>query len=72
MRFIKVSIFALTLTAMAVILSAQFGKTMATSAGVGTNSCTTVGGRELPVYCVETNQKVVAISFDAAWGNYYL
>ena len=69
MRFIKVSIFALTLTAMAVILSAQFGKTMATSAGVGTNSCTTVGGRELPVYCVETNQKVVAISFDAAWGN---
>lgn len=28
-----------------------------------------VGGRELPIYCVETDQKQVALSFDAAWGN---
>lgn len=28
-----------------------------------------VGGRELPIYCVDTQQKVVALSFDAAWGN---
>lgn len=28
-----------------------------------------VGGRELPIYCVETDQKKVALSFDAAWGN---
>lgn len=69
MRFIKISIFALALTAVGLILSAQVEKTMATSAGVGTNSCTTVGERELPVYCVETDKKVVAISFDAAWGN---
>ena len=25
--------------------------------------------RELPVYCVQQNEKLVAISFDAAWGN---
>ena len=24
--------------------------------------------RKLPIYCVETNEKRVAISFDAAWG----
>ena len=26
-------------------------------------------GRELPIYCVETPKKQVALSFDAAWGN---
>ena len=25
--------------------------------------------REIPIYCVDTNEKKVAISFDAAWGN---
>lgn len=29
----------------------------------------TVGGMELPIYCVETDKKQVALSFDAAWGN---
>lgn len=28
-----------------------------------------VNGRELPVYCVDTNEKKIALSFDAAWGN---
>lgn len=28
-----------------------------------------VNGRELPIYCVETDEKKVALSFDAAWGN---
>lgn len=27
------------------------------------------GGRELPIYSVETDKKQVALSFDAAWGN---
>lgn len=27
------------------------------------------GGRKLPIYCVETDEKVIALSFDAAWGN---
>ena len=28
-----------------------------------------VGDRQLPIYCVETDKKVVVLSFDAAWGN---
>ncbi len=28
-----------------------------------------VNGRELPIYSVETDEKKVALSFDAAWGN---
>lgn len=28
-----------------------------------------VNGRELPIYSVETEEKKVALSFDAAWGN---
>lgn len=34
-----------------------------------TSSSSTVNGRELPIYCVQTDQKKVALSFDAAWGN---
>lgn len=29
----------------------------------------TVNGRELPIYCVETDKPMIALSFDAAWGN---
>ena len=28
-----------------------------------------VNGKELPIYCVQTDEKKVALSFDAAWGN---
>lgn len=28
-----------------------------------------VGNRELPIYCVKTDKKQIALSFDAAWGN---
>lgn len=69
MRYAKICIFALVLAAIAGIISGHVEKTVFVSAGVGNNSCTTVGERELPVYCVETNENVVAISFDAAWGN---
>ncbi len=31
-----------------------------------------VNGRELPIYCVETDKKQIALSFDAAWGGGYL
>lgn len=27
------------------------------------------GDRQLPIYCVQRDQKMVAISFDAAWGD---
>lgn len=39
---------------------------------VAKNSVTvsnSVNGRQLPIYCVETEKKQVALSFDAAWGN---
>ena len=29
----------------------------------------TVGNKELPIYCVDTQEKKIALSFDAAWGN---
>lgn len=29
----------------------------------------TVGERELPIYCVETEEKKVALTFDAAWAD---
>ena len=29
----------------------------------------TINGRELPIYCVDTQEKKVALTFDAAWGN---
>lgn len=29
----------------------------------------TVNGRELPIYCVETQEPKIALTFDAAWGN---
>lgn len=31
-------------------------------------SSATVGDRELPIYCVDTTENKVALSFDAAWG----
>ncbi len=34
-------------------------------AAVGVSATT----RQLPIYCVQRDQKVVSISFDAAWGN---
>ncbi len=33
------------------------------------NVSNTVNGKELPIYCVDTEEKKVALSFDAAWGN---
>lgn len=31
-------------------------------------SSSTVGDRELPIYCVDTTEKKIGLSFDAAWG----
>ena len=28
-----------------------------------------VGGRALPIYCVQTEEPKIALTFDAAWGN---
>ncbi len=38
-------------------------------AGIGSAVTFAQNERKLPIYCVETDKKQVAISFDAAWGN---
>ncbi len=39
------------------------------AAGANVTVSNSVDGRELPIYCVETQEKKIALSFDAAWGN---
>ena len=61
--FVPVIVFGLLVVAS---LSVMFWK------DVGEKVITvssTVDGRELPIYCVETEKPQIAISFDAAWGN---
>ncbi len=37
--------------------------------GENVSVSSSVNGRELPIYCVDTDEKKIALSFDAAWGN---
>lgn len=37
--------------------------------GIFTASSSAVNGRELPIYCVQTDEPKIALTFDAAWGN---
>lgn len=48
--------------ALSLVIAAAFAAVC--SVGVMANS-----NRKLPIYCVETEEKKIAISFDAAWGN---
>jgi hypothetical protein len=57
---IKNVILLAALFACVIFLSNEVTNAIATSA--------TVGDRELPIYCVDTDEKKVALSFDAAWG----
>lgn len=52
---------------VSVFVIVLFGLTLGASKAVTVSS--TVNGRELPIYSVETPDKKVALSFDAAWGN---
>lgn len=54
---------ALALAALAII---RGGYTVVSENVTTSNS---VNGKELPIYCVETDEKKIALSFDAAWGN---
>ena len=40
-----------------------------TIAVVGSVRVFAQSNKRLPIYCVETEEKKIAISFDAAWGN---
>lgn len=56
----------LTIMALAVILGTC---AVIEEKGVSIFSSNTVGDRELPVYCVDTTENKIALSFDAAWDN---
>lgn len=47
------------------LLIAAAGGYLSQNISVSSNT----SGRELPIYCVDTEEKKVALSFDAAWGN---
>lgn len=57
-------LFAVALFACLVFVSYRATSAVVTSA--------TYGDRELPIYCVDTTEKKVALSFDAAWGRMLL
>lgn len=47
-----------------------FGFVFTLSSGVSEKVMAVIAaGRKLPIYCVETEEPVVALTFDAAWGN---
>ena len=52
-------------TAVCLCLAAAMFYVVNFPAAVGASTTT----RQLPIYCVQRDQKLVAISFDAAWGN---
>ena len=52
-------------TAVCLCLAATMFYIVNFPAAVGASATT----RQLPIYCVQRDQKLVAISFDAAWGN---
>lgn len=62
-KYVKEAIFC----TMALFVVAAIGKYAYTSGNITVSN--SIDGRELPIYCVETNEKNVALSFDAAWGN---
>ena len=62
--FSTTKIIQITIVSMLVLISAFYSYTQKDAA----LSVFLVEKRELPIYSVETNEKKVAISFDAAWG----
>lgn len=54
------------------IFSMVFGATLVYSKGMGNHILSVMNkDRLLPIYCVDTEEKKVAISFDAAWGDQF-
>ena len=53
-------------------LVVTFFAVLAFCIGIGTlktNSVFKVGNREIPIYCVETDDNKVALTFNCAWGD---
>lgn len=55
-------------TAALFLLLVICGIILSRTEGVLVETSSTYNGRELPIYCVETAENKIALSFDAAWG----
>lgn len=62
--FLKTGLAILTCIIVLVSAIVYLPKILPTAAGTQN-----VQAKKLPIYCVETEEKKIAISFDAAWGN---
>ena len=59
--FVKIGIIVLTILAM-IGLGIKFIPEAITVSNIGKK-------RDLPIYCVDTDENKISLSFDAAWGN---
>lgn len=65
-RFIRTGLSVLS-AILVLSIAISYGQHYFSSSTISTASL--IANRKLPVYCVEQNDKKIALSFDAAWGN---
>ena len=64
MKNSKLRMLIILITALLIVLGIKNGREIKE-----TFSSIIQGNKKLPIYCVKTDKKKVALSFDAAWGN---
>lgn len=60
-KLVTLAVAALVLTGFVTVRYHNEGSIISTSASSS--------GKELPIYCVQTDEPKIALTFDAAWGN---
>ncbi len=68
LREVNISRKTATLAAAVLVLAGLLGVRYREEGTILPTS-SSVGGRELPIYCVQTEEPKIALTFDAAWGN---
>lgn len=66
--FIKTGLFTLVVIFIAGIAIIYSQKKMQQNTAATLNG-NVISEKELPIYCVDTDEPKIALSFDAAWGN---
>ena len=66
--FIKTGLFTLSVITLSAVAIAQSQYKLNHSSTKVTNT-SIMHPKELPIYCVDRKEKIVTLSFDAAWGN---
>ncbi|MBR1740420.1 MAG: polysaccharide deacetylase family protein [Lachnospiraceae bacterium] len=66
--FIRTGLFVLSVVFVASLAVAYGQNHLSQNASVSTGTQST-NTKKLPIYCVESKEKKIALSFDAAWGN---